>query len=104
MVRSHGSWDFMTKLLASYPLQSKRQKEMLRYIKASIHKPSTPQRGGGQGLLKAKKLKCTVHLKSGTAVLGNIYYPVMLLNINLVARYQEFIEVKDWSGKILWEV
>lgn len=37
-------------------------------------------------------------------MLRDIYYPVMLLNISLVARNQEFIEVKEQSGKICWEV
>lgn len=45
---------FMTELPASYPLQSKMQKEMLRYNKPTIHKPSTPKREGEQGLLKGK--------------------------------------------------
>lgn len=36
---------FMTELLASYPLKSKKQKQNLSYNKPLIHKPPTPKRG-----------------------------------------------------------
>lgn len=92
---------FMAKLLASYPPKSKKQKEKLRSNRPCIYKPPTRQDRGGQGLLK---VKCAVDLKSGAVVPGNIYSPVTCLNISFLARSQEFIKVKEWQGKIHWNV
>lgn len=47
---------FMTELLASYLLKSKRQKQNLSYNKPSIHKPPIPKRGRNTRTFKSSNV------------------------------------------------